>query len=1079
MTRQVPGCRSRLPGGASPYRSRPANGTCFGHLSIPVSEPRLFSQALRVALAVVVLAACVPAAPSIGAVPHERVQFNRDIRPLLSENCYSCHGPDPHAREADLRLDVQEGALAALGGYHPIVPGKPDASEIYLRICEQDDSMRMPPPESGKTLTPAQIDLIRRWIAEGAPWQGHWSFLSPKRPQVPATDHDAWSRNPIDHFVLRRLQKEGLQPAPEADKQTLIRRVTLDLTGLPPALEEIDAFLADSSREAYEKLVDRLLASPRYGEQMTRYLLDAARYGDTHGLHLDNERSIWLYRDWLIRAFNENKPFDQFTTEQLAGDLLPEPTVEQRIATGFNRCNVTTSEGGSIDEEYIVRYAVDRTETMSTVWMGLTTGCAACHDHKFDPITQKEFYQLYAFFNSTADKPMDGNALLPPPILKVPSAEQVEKQKQLAERREQIDKQIQAELTKIDYTDPQTGEDLGKVEPQQYVWIDDSLPAGAQPAGDGQEPWQWVAAPEHPVLSGERSTVRTAEGRSQHFFTGAKAGLKIDAQDKLFAHVYLDPQTPPAEIMLQFNDGAWEHRAFWGEDRIDWGKPGTASRRPMGPLPEPGKWVRLEVEAAKVGLKGGAVLNGWAFTQFGGTVHWDKAGVTSVVPKDGAPFDSLLVWDAVQRAAKAASLPEPVKQAVLAEPGKRTGDQNKRIREYFLEHVYPGTRATFAPLHQQLDEVKKQQEELEKAIPATLVTEELPKPRDAHVLRRGEYDKPQEKVERGVPAVLPPLPEGAPKDRLGLAQWLVSPSHPLTARVTVNRFWQRYFGAGIVKTAEDFGVQGQWPSHPELLDWLAVEFIESGWNVKRMQKRIVTSAAYRQSSRITPELYRRDPENRLLARGPRFRMDAEMVRDNALAISGLLVGAVGGPSVKPYQPPGLWEAVGYTTSNTAKFAQDHGEALYRRSMYTFWKRTAPPPTMLLLDAPSRETCTARRPRTNTPSAALALMNDVQFFEAARSLAERMLKQFGSQPEERIAAAFRLATARPPDAEELAALVEQYQAQLAEYRGNPEAAKKAVAIGESKPDASLDPVELVAWTMVANVILNLDETITKR
>ncbi len=855
----------------------------------------------------------LPASPDQPDLRDRPVLFNRDIRPILSENCFSCHGPDAGQRHAELRLDTAEGALADLGGYHAIVPGKPDESEAYLRIAEHDESMRMPPPDSNRSLSPDQVELVRRWIEQGAPWQGHWAFIPPQRPPAPQASGSDWPTNPVDAFVLPRLEAEGLQPSPEADKLTLIRRVTLDLTGLPPTLEEIDAFTADKSADAYEKLVDRLLASPPYGEQMTRYWLDLARYGDTHGLHLDNQRSIWLYRDWLVQAFNENKPFDEFTIEQLAGDLLPQPTLRQRIATGFNRCNVTTSEGGSIDEEYIVRYAVDRTSTMSTVWMGLTTECAVCHDHKFDPISQKEFYQLYAFFNSTADKAMDGNAQLPPPVVQVPSPEQKAKRKELEEQRAGVEVQIRKELAAIEYSDPGADEPCRELQPQEHVCVDESL----------------------------------------------------------------------------------------------------------------------------------------------------------------------AVWERLQRAAKAESLPDPVKKYVLADPANRTGEQTKRIREYFLEYVYKPARATFDPLHKQLDDLKKQQEELEKAIPATLVTQELPQPRDAHVLRRGEYDTPQEKVERGVPAVLPPLPGDAPKNRLGLAQWLVSPSHPLTARVTVNRFWQHYFGTGLVKTAEDFGAQGEWPSHPELLDWLAVEFMESGWDVKHMQRLIVTSATYRQSSRITPELYQRDPENRLLARGPRSRMDAEMVRDNALAISGLLVDRIGGPSVKPYQPPGLWEAVGYTTSDTAKFVQDHGDALYRRSMYTFWKRTSPPPAMLLLDAPSRETCTARRPRTNTPSAALALMNDVQFFEAARGLAERMMNEAGSQPEQRVALGFRLATARPPDPEEVSVLIQQYDAQLAECRKNPEAALKVINTGESKPDESLDPVELAAWTMVANVILNLDETITKR
>lgn len=1005
------------------------------------------------------------------------VQFNRDIRPLLSDNCFTCHGPDASKRQADLRLDLHEDLLGAKPGEGPVVPGKPEESELLKRLLAEDADERMPPPDSGRQLTKEQIERVRRWIAEGAFWQPHWSFVRPQRPPLPQVRDTAWPRNPIDHFILARLEAENLRPSPEADKTTLLRRVTFDLTGLPPTLAEIDAFLADASPDAYDKLVDRLLASPRYGEHRTRYWLDVARYGDTHGLHLDNERSMWLYRDWLIGAFNKNLPFDQFTIEQLAGDLLPEPTIEQRIASGFNRANVTTSEGGSIDEEVLVRYAVDRTEAMGTAWMGLTVGCAACHDHKFDPISQKEFYQLYAFFNSLADPAMDGNIALTPPVVQVPTPEQAKQKASLTGQIAELENRIKAELAKAHYQEPKTASEPGPVEPLEYVWIEDALPPGAQPAGDGSPAWQFVAAPEHPVFTGQKASKRTSQGRSQHFFTGAKPGLRVGEGDRLFTYVYLDPANPPKEIMLQWNDGSWEHRVFWGADLIDWGTSGTVSRLSMGPLPEAGKWVRLEATAAKVGLKPGATLNGWAFTQHDGTVYWDRAGIVTRTPQEGS-FESQEAWERLVRTTKDSAVPKPVREAIQVEPDKRNDAQKKLIREYFLEHAYTKTRAVFDPLHEQLSPLKKKLEELDKAIPATLVSQDLAKPREAFVLKRGEYDKPAEKVTREVPAVLPPFPKDAPRNRLGLARWLVDPAHPLTARVTVNRFWQQYFGTGIVKTAEDFGVQGQAPSHPELLDWLATEFIQSGWNVKRLHRLIVTSATYRQSSRITPESYQRDPENRLLARGPRFRMDAEVIRDNALAVSGLLVQRIGGKSVKPYQPSGLWEAVGYTTSNTAKFVQDHGEALYRRSMYTFWKRTSPPPTMLLFDAPSRENCTMRRPRTNTPLAALALMNDVQFFEAARNLAQRVLLEAGPKSESRITLAFRLATARPPTADELNVLLAQYQKHLAEYQRDKEAATKLLSVGESRRNESLDPLELAAWTMVASTILNLDETITK-
>ena len=1008
------------------------------------------------------------------------VDFSRSIRPIFSDNCYTCHGPDEAERQTEWRLDLRESALGELDSGDPaVVPGDSSASGIYRRVAAEDEDERMPPPDAQKKLTAEQVSLIKAWIDQGAGWREHWSFVTPKRPNPPQVKGSRTVRNPIDRFVLERLAAEHLTPSPEAEPETLIRRVTLDLTGLPPTPAQIDAFVSDRSERAYEKLVDRLLSSPRYGEQMARYWLDAARYGDTHGLHLDNIRSMWPYRDWVIEAFNRNMPFDRFTTEQLAGDLLPNPGRSQLIASGFNRAHATTSEGGSIPEEYVVRYAVDRTDTVGTVWMGLTVGCAVCHDHKFDPISQKEFYRLYAYFNNTAEDPMDGNKAYQQSVdMPMPSDEQSAGTEAFQQELAELKTRIAAELAGIDYKDPMQGVDVKQPERRDYVWIDDSLPRGAKPATVGGPRWEFVAGPEHPVNTLCKSTTLTAEGLAQHTFTGAKPGLTVGQGDVLFAHVWIDEANPPRQIMLQFNDGTWEHRAYWGENLIDWGKPDTVGRRHVGPLPEPGGWVRLEVNAAKVGLKPAAAIGGWAFTQFGGTVHWDTAGITTKTPQGNQGFQSMLAWEETERSTKAAGLPEPVAKAVLMAPDKRNEAQQKQVRDYFLEYVYANTRKSFGGMHKQISEVEKRKTELEEQIPWALITKERDELRPAHVLRRGSYENPGEEVVRGVPAVLPPMAPDAPDNRLGLAGWLVSPSHPLTARVTVNRFWQHYFGTGLVRTAEDFGSQGEWPSHPELLDWLATEFIGSGWDVRHMQRLIVTSATYRQSSRRTPELAKRDPLNRLLARGPRYRMDAEMVRDNALAVSGLLVEQIGGPSVKPYQPDGLWNAVAYTKSNTARFVQDQGDALYRRSLYTFWKRTSPPPTMAILDAPSRETCVVRRARTNTPLSALALMNDIQFFEAARSLAERMMTDGGPTPQERIAYGFRLATARRPGPSELNVLLAQYRAHLAEFSDNEESARRLVTVGESPIDESLDVCRLAAWTMVANLILNLDETITK-
>jgi hypothetical protein len=1009
----------------------------------------------------------------------ERLQFNRDIRPLLSNNCYLCHGPDAKHREGGLRLDQLGSATSKLeSGHTAIVPGDVNASEMLKRLTSTDPNVMMPPPTSGKSLTKEQIATLQRWIAAGAEYQGHWAYIAPQRPEPPSSRYDTVARNEIDRFLLAKLEREGLAPQGEADKHAQIRRLSFDLTGLPPTPAEVDAFLADESPEAYERLVNRLLESPRYGEHFGRIWLDAARYGDTHGLHLDNERSLWPYREWVINAFNQNKRFDQFTIEQLAGDLLPNATLDQRIASGFNRCNVTTSEGGSINDEVLVRYAVDRTETMATVWMGLTMGCAVCHDHKFDPISQKEFYSLYAYFNSLADNAMDGNVLLPPPILKLPTAEQTAKLAELDQQIAATQQTIREQLAAAKYEDPALAElpvSALSVLRREVVWIDDDTPSGAQLQGD--TPWQWVTKADGPVFSGERSSTRTAPGLSQHFFTGANPGLKLNTGDTLFAYCYLDPANPPQSIMLQFNDGAWEHRIFWGEDKIPFGAVNTPAKLPGGPLPPTGQWVRLEVEAAKVNLNAGATLNGWAFTQFGGTVHWDKAGVVTQTENDEV-FRSQLAWEAAERERKQSTLPGHIQTLVKTAADQRNADQQKQLREYYLEYVWMDSRGVFDPLHQRVDSLNKQKTELDGQIAATMVSEDLAQPREAFVLTRGAYDKRGEKVDRGVPSVFPQLPAGAPQNRWGLAQWLTAANHPLTARVIVNRYWQHYFGTGLVKTAEDFGAQGQWPAHPELLDWLATEFVRTGWDVKQMQKLIVMSAAYRRSSKTRPDIQQRDPENLLLARGPRFRLDAEVIRDSALYTSGLLIERNGGKSVKPYQPEGIWEAVAFVGSNTREFKPDAGEALYRRSLYTFWKRTSPPPSLLTFDAPSRENCTVRRPRTNTPLQSLVLMNDQQYVEAARRLAERMMLDGGSQPVDRLEWGFRWVTARKPTPSEAAVLQTIYEKQLAHYQQDPAAAEKLLTVGPMPRNAALPASEHAAYTLTANLLLNLDEAITK-
>jgi hypothetical protein len=1010
------------------------------------------------------------------------VDFNKQVRPILSEHCFACHGPDEKERKAKFRLDTKEGAFAALRrGGHAIVAGKPADSMILERVTDEQPSRLMPPVKFGKKLKADQVEILRRWIEQGAEWTEHWAFRPLTRPPLPKVADAGWRQTPVDDFILARLEAAGLKPSPRADKATLLRRVTLDLTGLPPTLEELDAFLADSSSSAFDKVVDRLLRSSRYGEHEARYWLDLARYGDTHGLHLDNYREMWLYRDWVVTAFNSNKPFDQFLIEQLAGDLLPNATLDQKIASGFNRCHVTTSEGGSISEEIYVRNVVDRVDTTGIVALGLTVGCARCHDHKYDPIKMTDYYGMFAFFNNLDDNPLDGNAARHAPVLAIPTAEQKVALQKIDEKIASTNQRIASELAKVDYDPAKDPKEPEKVARTEFVWIDDDLPPGVKPSADGgvNGRWDFVSAPAHPVFSGSRSTRRSADGLSQHYFEGAPAGLRVGEGDTLFAYVYLDPAKPAKEIMLQWHTDTWRHRAYWGDNLIDWGHNATGERQHLGSLPAVGKWVRLEVPIAKVGLKPGQVITGWAFTQFGGTVYWDKAGIVTEMPQNGAPAETLAAWVRARKADNGANLPKPIQDLVKVDPGKRSPAQTKELRDYFVTHAFSKTKAIFEPLRRALTEAQNERAAIDKQVPATLVSFERPEVKQAFVLKRGEYDRRGDPIGRATPAFLPPMSPNLPRNRLGFAQWLVAPTHPLTARVAVNRFWQQLFGTGLVKTAEDFGSQGEPPSHPELLDWLAVRFQEEHWDVKWLLKLLVTSAVYQQAPRVTPDRLAADPANRLLARGPRFRLDAEMLRDQALAVGGLLIEKVGGPGVRPPQPSGLWEAVGYLTSNTRNFVQDHGnDKVHRRSLYTFWKRTAPPPQMNTFDAPSRESCMARRERTNTPLQALLLLNDVQYVEAARALAERTLHQGGSTVDSRVAYMFRLVTARRPDARELAELTGAYRDHLTAFSKDVSAAQKLLAVGETPVDPKLNPRELAAWTLIANLVLNLDEVLNK-
>jgi hypothetical protein len=999
------------------------------------------------------------------------VEFNRDVRAILSKNCFACHGQDANKRKGKLRLDTAKGAFASKKGVAAVVAGNVSESELWARINSKDPDEVMPPPKTKKSLTAEEKQTLKHWIEQGAKYEKHWAFIAPKKAKVPAG-----GGNPIDAFLQRRLAKEGLKPAPLAKPEILVRRVYLDLTGLPPTPKELDAFLANPS---LEKLIDDLMQRQTYGEHMARYWLDLARYADTHGLHLDNERSMWPYRDWVVRAFNQNLTFDKFTRWQLAGDLLPNATMDQKIASGFNRCNVTTGEGGSITAEWIYRNAVDRTSTAVEVWMGMTAGCAVCHDHKFDPLSTKEFYSMYSFFHSAADPALDGNKLDTPPVLRVPRPGDEEKLAALDAKIKSVEQRLASAVAEIKYTDPAALKPLPKAVTKETVWIEDAVPPKG--AAQGNTPWKFVSKPE-PVFSGSKASVREAKGLSQHFFTGANPPLSIESGTKLFTYVYLDTLNPPKEIMLQFNDGTWEHRAYWGGDKIDWGKKDTASRRRLGDLPETGKWVRLEVDATQVGLKPGAKLNGWAFTQFDGKVYWDKAGVSSTTNPAKDPAFSWAAWKARKEGDRNKDLSEAQRKRFKGKaPDKWTEAEETELRHHWLARVYAGARKELAPIKSEKTKLEKQQADIRKNTAITFVMADLPKPRQSFVMIRGEYDKPGEKVSRNVPAFLPPLP-AKPKERdynrLDLANWLVDGKHPLTARVAVNRIWQQFFGVGLVKTSADFGTQGELPMHPELLDWLAVQFVEDGWDVQRLVKRILTSHAYRQSSRTTPALLKKDPENRLLAHAPRFRLDAEVLRDQALSLSGLLVLTAGGRGVRPYQPPNIWEPVGFASSNTRNYKQGKGEDLYRRSIYTFLKRTAPAPFMTSFDAPSREqSCTVRN-RSNTPMQALQLMNDVQHVEAARNLAQRILNGGGADDAARIRWAWRKVTARQPDAAETEIIAKVLAGHRARFAKDEAAAKKLIAFGESKADPKLKPVELAAWTLVANLLLNLDEVINK-
>ena len=977
----------------------------------------------------------------------EPVSFSREIRPILSDNCFSCHGPDEQQRKAGLRLDVREAALkAAKSGAFAIVPGDVKKSALLKRVNSSDLDEVMPPPKSHKVLTSAQKLKLRQWIAQGAKYEEHWSFVAFAPVKLPAVRRKDWPRNPLDHFVLSRLESAALAPSTEAAKAVLIRRVTLDLTGLPPTLAEVDAFVADTTAQAYEKVVDRLLKSPRYGERMAIDWLDAARYADSNGYQVDRDRELWPWRDWVIRAFNDNKPFDQFTIEQLAGDLLPNATLEQKVATGFHRNHMLNEEGGIIAEEFLAEYTADRVETTAAVWLGQTFNCCRCHDHKFDPFTQRDFYSLKAFFHNLPEKgvgiyanPIRQNA---PPFVKLPSPETEAKLAALNGRLKTVNDQLSAltnrSVSGIEEWSQRVSSAVVKWEPVQLL----TASGGDQPPVIDATVATLEVGPQETRPNTLKLTARLPAGRITALRlecgTTATAAsfqwseLKV-AQHKLRATAWGDSLASTETEKVLDNDRKTRAVLSLKPDRP---VQAVFEFEPALAPTNASREVQIEIGVENAG----------------GPSRW-RLFVTEAQPE--------------------VLTPAAVEAITKKEPASRAAAENKQLAAFRISQQ-PEHR-TF---NDELGSLKKQVAAAENEIPTTLVMEEQKEPRPTFILMRGAYDKPGTSVTAATPAVLPALAPELPRNRLGLAKWLVSSQNPLTARVIVNRFWQQVFGTGLVKTSEDFGSQGALPSHPELLDWLAQEFIRSGWDVKHLMRLMVTSATYRQGSRLTPALRERDLENRLLARGPRHRLMGEFIRDQALAASGLLLDQLGGPSVKPYHPPGLYEQItagnGYNT-----YVPGKGDDLRRRSLYTYWKRSVPHPAMLLFDAPFRESCTLRRPRTNTPLQALNLLNDPTYVEAARFLAQRMMKEGGSTEETRLIAGFRLLLTRPPSPAELKVLQAAYERARTDFTKDMEAAKLLLAVGSAGYDATLNLAELAAYTTVASTLLNLDEAVTKQ
>ncbi|MBX3745684.1 MAG: PSD1 domain-containing protein [Verrucomicrobiae bacterium] len=1199
---------------------------------LPLPAPAMSARLAAPFLAALSLSLAAGAATGSGP----SVSFNRDIRPILSDHCFACHGPDENTRKAGLRLDLESDARKVLrSGYAAIVPGQPDESELLARITTRHAGDLMPPPDLKKPLTDGKIDLLRQWIAQGAPYEGHWAYSAPVRPEPPEVPNASWPRSDLDRFVLARLHQEGLDPTPEAPREKLLRRVTLDLTGLPPTVEDLDAFLADPEPDAYERVVDRLLASPHYGERMAQQWLDLARYGETQGYHHDRHRDLWRWRDWVIQAFNANQPFDEFTVDQLAGDLLPNPSREQRVATGFHRNEMTTSEGGALPEEYLVKYAVGRVDTTARVWLGSSVACAECHDHKYDPISQRDYYRFFAFFYDTPENGLDAEELNPVPRITLETPEQRARADQLnrevaaleaserlvlaadhaewdaaqaawetahrnrsvrgwqplslatsrVARTTSLRQDDEAALTlhgaphdtaTYDLTfhteardlrgfrletlpppsdtrpEPPAGADpvvlshitveIHSRDPEREVFPDDAPqttgwlrlgPFGAASAKDafdrefgpeknaspdatfdnGKLRWtpengsnrsadapsapgtlDIVTLPPSPGATYLQRTLTVREGRLVEARLDRRQGVRLWLNDRpVFAQA-----TPPSE-------GAQADRL------VLWLRPGTNRLLVKAVHATEGDTVALHLTGDPVttapldlaaaaadhhagdhhpkGLLDPRPETGWSVGASPATAHAAflrthetfgfKGGTGIRVRLTFRGHTGAGDWDRIRLSvtdsptlAEFIDLPDPIRASLLAESANLDAARRSALRRFYREQHVPEA----AQARQLLTTKRQERDQFVRTWPTAMVMQAASPARETHIRIRGEYDNLGEKVPPGVPEALFPWSEDLPPNRLGLARWLTDPRHPLTARVVVNQYWQKYFGTGLVKTSEDFGFQGEWPSHPELLDWLATEFLRTGWDIKAMQRLIVTSATYRQDSVISRDRLEQDPENRLLTRGPRFRLDAENIRDLAMAASGLLHPKIGGPSVFPYQPPGLWGQVAF--EGTRDYVQSEGPDNYRRGLYTYWRRSIPYASFTLFDAPSREVCTVRRPRTNTPLQALALMNDPVYVEAARALAHRVLTHGGSTTRDRVRYAFTLVLGRRPAPAEVALLTAAFDREFSQFAADREAANRLIHVGASRPPVDVDIAELAAWTIVASTLLNLDEAITR-